>query len=99
MTISFHASTGLYKRKLDRDSVEQAAIYKDAFDAMKSGKQPSDPEVMDIAERHRLSIDRWFYPCSKMAHRGLASLARRAIWKSFGMRLRLLQIPIRRRRQ
>ena len=29
---------------------------------------------MDIAERHRLSIDRWFYPCSLNAHRGLAFL-------------------------
>ena len=29
---------------------------------------------MDIAERHRLSIDRWFYPCSRAMHRGLASM-------------------------
>jgi hypothetical protein len=29
---------------------------------------------MDIAERHRLSIDRWFYPCSHEMHRGLASM-------------------------
>jgi hypothetical protein len=29
---------------------------------------------MDIAERHRLSIDRWFYPCSPALHRGLASM-------------------------
>ena len=29
---------------------------------------------MDIAERHRLSIDRWFYPCSHRMHRGLASM-------------------------
>jgi MerR family transcriptional regulator, thiopeptide resistance regulator len=29
---------------------------------------------MDIAERHRLSIDRWFYPCSHQMHRGLASM-------------------------
>ena len=30
--------------------------------------------VMDIADRHRLSIDRWFYPCSITMHRGLADL-------------------------
>jgi DNA-binding transcriptional MerR regulator len=53
---------------------EQAAIYQDAATAMKSGKKPSDPEVMDIVERHRLSIDRWFYPCSTTMHCGLASL-------------------------
>jgi hypothetical protein len=29
---------------------------------------------MQIAERHRLSIDRWFYPCSRAMHLGLASL-------------------------
>ena len=29
---------------------------------------------MDIAERHRLSIDRWFYPCGAIAHAGLADL-------------------------
>lgn len=53
---------------------EQAAIYKDAYAAMNAGKQASDVEVMDIAERHRQSIDRWYYPCSVEAHRGLASL-------------------------
>lgn len=29
---------------------------------------------MDIAERHRLSIDRWYYPCSTRQHSGLAFL-------------------------
>jgi hypothetical protein len=27
---------------------------------------------MAIAERHRLSIDRWFYPCSTEMHSALA---------------------------
>jgi hypothetical protein len=27
---------------------------------------------MDIAERHRVSIERWFYPCSFALHAGLA---------------------------
>src|SRR5262245_1043905 len=53
---------------------EQGDIYKDAAAAMKAGKKASDREAMDIAERHRLSIDRWFYPCSKFMHRGLATL-------------------------
>jgi hypothetical protein len=39
-----------------------------------SSKTPSDAAVMDIAERHRMSIDRWFYPCSHGMHRGLASM-------------------------
>jgi MerR family transcriptional regulator, thiopeptide resistance regulator len=29
---------------------------------------------MAIAERHRLSIDRWFYPCSSTMHTGLADM-------------------------
>jgi MerR family transcriptional regulator, thiopeptide resistance regulator len=53
---------------------EQGAIYADAVAAMKSGKDPSDPASMDVAERHRLSIDRWFYPCSSQMHRGLADM-------------------------
>lgn len=53
---------------------EQAAIYADAAAALKAGKKPDDEEVMDIAERARLSIDRWFYPCSHAMHRGLADL-------------------------
>jgi DNA-binding transcriptional MerR regulator len=53
---------------------EQGAIYADAVAAMKSGKGPSDAAAMDVAERHRQSIDRWFYPCSKAMHSGLADM-------------------------
>jgi MerR family transcriptional regulator, thiopeptide resistance regulator len=34
----------------------------------------SGDAAMGLAERHRLLIDRWFYPCSVEAHRGLADL-------------------------
>ena len=53
---------------------EQAAIYGDAYSALQAGQRPSDTAVMDIAERHRLSIDRWFYRCSYSMHSGLASM-------------------------
>jgi DNA-binding transcriptional MerR regulator len=53
---------------------EQASIYGDAVAAMKAGQKPDDEAVMDIAERHRLSIDRWFYPCDVVMHRGLADM-------------------------
>ena len=53
---------------------EQAAVYDDAYSALQAGQRPSDDAVMDIAERHRLSIDRWFYPCSHSLHCGLASM-------------------------
>jgi hypothetical protein len=29
---------------------------------------------MDLAERHRLHIDRWFYPCSHQMQVGLAEM-------------------------
>ena len=53
---------------------EQAAIYADAFAALEDGVSADDSRAMDIAERHRLSIDRWFYPCSPKMHCGLAAL-------------------------
>jgi DNA-binding transcriptional MerR regulator len=62
------------KEDWERLRDDQASIYGDAVAAMKAGKKPEDEAVMDIAERHRLSIDRWFYPCSYAKHRGLASM-------------------------
>ena len=53
---------------------DQAAIYGEAATAMNAGKKPTDREVMDIADRHRLLIDRWFYPCSIAMHSRLANL-------------------------
>jgi DNA-binding transcriptional MerR regulator len=58
--------------KVIRD--EQAAIYADARDAMNAGVAPEDARAMDVAERHRRSIDRWFYPCSSKVHAGLADM-------------------------
>ena len=29
---------------------------------------------MDVAERHRLHVERWFYPCSRAMHGGLGEL-------------------------
>lgn len=52
---------------------EQATIYGDAFAALQAGRTADSEEVMDIAERHRLAIDRWFYPCSFAIHVGLAN--------------------------
>ncbi len=51
---------------------EQAAIYTDAFAALQAGSAPDSVEAMAIAERHRLSIDRWFYACGFALHASLA---------------------------
>jgi DNA-binding transcriptional MerR regulator len=39
-----------------------------------AGAPPDSAEVMDLAERHRLHIDRWFYPCTHDMHRSLGAL-------------------------
>jgi MerR family transcriptional regulator, thiopeptide resistance regulator len=53
---------------------EQGAIYAAAFALMQAGVAPDDAQAMDVAERHRLSFDRWFYPCSPAVHASLAEL-------------------------
>jgi len=57
-----------------RCMAEQGAIYADAVAALNAGKKPDDAAVMDVAERHRLAIDRWFYPCNRKMHSGLADM-------------------------
>ncbi len=77
-TDAYKESMKRTKRYSDDDwkkiKAEQAAIYSQAFAAMRAGKKASDEEVMDIADRHRRSIDRWFYPCSLQMHESLADL-------------------------
>jgi DNA-binding transcriptional MerR regulator len=51
---------------------EQGSIYADAFALLQAGVAPDSVEAMDVAERHRLSIDRWFYPCSMAIHAAIA---------------------------
>jgi MerR family transcriptional regulator, thiopeptide resistance regulator len=46
----------------------------DAAAALSARCSPDDARAIDIAERHRLLIDRWFYPCSRQMHAGLADL-------------------------
>jgi MerR family transcriptional regulator, thiopeptide resistance regulator len=57
-----------------RFSAEQAAIYGDLLAALSAGKAADSIEGMDVAERHRLSIDRWFYTCGYGIHMGLADM-------------------------
>jgi DNA-binding transcriptional MerR regulator len=77
-TEAYRVSTERAKSYTDADwqkiKEQQAAIYADAFAALTAGARPEEPRAMDVAERHRLSIDRWFYPCSAKMHCGLADL-------------------------
>lgn len=42
--------------------------------ALAQGLAASDEPVLALAERHRLHIDRWFYPCSPAMHAGLGQM-------------------------
>ena len=53
---------------------EQGGIYGDALALLEAGVPPDDARAMDVAERHRLSFDRWFYPCSHKMHASLADM-------------------------
>lgn len=61
------------------DEWRQAAAESDAIrgefgELMRSGEPAEGPGAAELAERHRLSIDRWYYPCSKTQHMGLGQL-------------------------
>ena len=43
-------------------------------DALRAGLPASGPEAMDLAERHRQHISRYFYECGYPMHRGLADM-------------------------
>ena len=44
------------------------------LDAMRAGTPPTDPEIMDLAEEHRLHVSRWQYDCDHETHRKLADV-------------------------
>jgi DNA-binding transcriptional MerR regulator len=53
----------------------EAADITGAFaDAMRQGHPATSVTAMDLAERHRQHITRWFYECPPQLHQGLASL-------------------------
>ncbi|MEV0584646.1 MerR family transcriptional regulator [Nonomuraea sp. NPDC050310] len=55
-----------------REEGEQ--LMREVAQALKAGLEPDDPRVMDLAERHRGYISRWFYDCGYAVHRGLGQL-------------------------
>ena len=53
---------------------ESDLIFADLAKLAEAGLPPSSAAAQQVAERHRLHIDRWFYPCPKAIHRGLGEL-------------------------
>ena len=53
---------------------EAEQLYAELAAQMQQGAAPADPGVQRGVEAHRAHIDRWFYPCSKEMHAGLAEM-------------------------
>lgn len=67
--------TGQYTQAdWERYKEESHTIMKTAAELFRTGAPADGTEAMAIAERHRLSIDRWFYPCEAKMHAGLADM-------------------------
>ena len=62
------------KADWERHKAESHAIMLEAAALFQSRAPVDGPEAHAVAERHRLLIDRWFYPCSPEMHRGLAEM-------------------------
>ena len=59
------------KQDWERFKAESEEIHLAIAALMDEGVPPGDPRAMDQVERHRLQIDRWFYPCSREMHANL----------------------------
>ncbi len=57
-----------------RIRAEGDAIERDFAELLATGVEPADQRAMDVAERHRLLIDRWYYSCSHEMHAGLGAM-------------------------
>jgi DNA-binding transcriptional MerR regulator len=54
---------------------EEAASINEAFlGLMAAGSPPTSPEAMEVAERHRAHITKWFYECTPEIHGGLGRM-------------------------
>ena len=68
---SARRTKGYTERDWERFKAESEDIGLSIAALMDEGVAPDDPRAMDQVERHRLQIDRWFYPCSHEIHANL----------------------------
>jgi len=67
--------TGRYTKEQWQAAMAEAdAIAADFAAALSGGMSPADVAVGEIAERHRLHVDRWFFPCPPEMHAQLGDL-------------------------
>lgn len=62
------------KEDWKRMQAELAALMTELAAAHAEGLTPGGHKAMDLAEEHRIHLERWFYPCSCAMHRGLGDL-------------------------
>jgi MerR family transcriptional regulator, thiopeptide resistance regulator len=62
------------KEDWEKIKAEAGEIYGELARLVAAGASPTSAEAMDVAERHRAHITRWFYTCSLEIHRGLGQL-------------------------
>lgn len=62
------------KEDWDRYRAESAALVNELAKLFDAGVPATSDQAMDVAEKHRESITRWFYPCSYEIHRGLGEM-------------------------
>lgn len=62
------------KEDWQRIKAEDRALMETLVRLFRAGARPEDEQVLELAEQHRLHIDRWYYPCSRGMHRGLAEM-------------------------
>ena len=67
-------TAGYSKEQWQQAVAEGEAIAAKFADLLASGVAADSAQAMAVAEEHRLSIDRWFYPCSHEVHAGLADM-------------------------
>lgn len=73
-TQSQRRATAYTKQDWLEIQAEADAINRGFAAAMTAGTPAADPRAMDLAERHRQHITRWFYDCTYEMHRGLAEM-------------------------
>ncbi len=71
---SARRTKGYTKADWERFKAESEEIGTAIAALMDEGVPPEDPRAMEQVERHRLQIDRWFYPCSREMHENLGRL-------------------------
>jgi len=57
-----------------RIQAEGRNILDELAEKMRQSLTAVHDDVVELAEQHRLHIDRWFYPCSRAMHEGLAEM-------------------------